>query len=90
MMRGLSFISSIKAQSYHVVPVGAVPSRGQCFAVGLLQGGGRGRGDAREGRAAAGCQVEGGLPGPAVIQRSLDDHGVRTRTLWTRQCDVFS
>lgn len=66
---------------YLVVLVGVRTSRGQRVAVCVIQAQRRRCGDARESSFTVSRQVEGGLPGPPVIQRPLDDKGTGTRTL---------
>lgn len=67
--------------SYCVILVRVGSSRGQRVAVCLLQGQGGGGGDTRECSSTVCGQVEGRLPGPAVIQSPFYDHVTGTRTL---------
>lgn len=91
--KAADLVQLVVGRSYRVVLVWIVVSRGQCVAVGFIKAERRRGRDLRKSLAAVCSEVEGGLPGPAVVGGLLHHKLTGTRALWrggTDEKNIFS
>lgn len=79
---GSGAVWQLVAHFYRVVLVWIVVSRGQCVTIGFIKAKRRRGLDLRKSPATVRGEVDGGLPGPAVVSGLLQNKPTGTRALW--------